>query len=290
MLKLIYNYKNNPLYRRSFFELAKKTFGIEFENWFNRGFWNENYISYSFLDADKVVANVSVNKMNLVLEGNRKNALQIGTVMTHPDYQKRGISKELMNIVLNEYEKEYDFIYLFPNQSALDYYPRFGFKSIEQSSFSININEIKSTKGEGRSLDVFKDKDIGIIRKLNTERRPISNIFGIENAEHILFFYTYNGFDKYFYYLEQENIIVIYSQENDIIHIYDVITKGEIDFYELLNKIRLNNAKKVVFHFTPDLLNIEVEPDKIGDEDVLQIKSASAFINKSFKYPKIAQA
>jgi hypothetical protein len=84
-LKLIHNYKDIAEYRQSFNQLAKSTFGIDFEKWYKNGFWDDRYICYSYRDEDKVVANVSINKMDVILEGERKRVLQIGTVMTHPE-------------------------------------------------------------------------------------------------------------------------------------------------------------------------------------------------------------
>lgn len=55
------DYKNNDALRKSFFELAANTFGLSFENWYQKGFWTERYIPFSFVEGDKVIANVSVN-------------------------------------------------------------------------------------------------------------------------------------------------------------------------------------------------------------------------------------
>ena len=42
-------------------DLAKKTFGIDFEGWYENGLWKEDYIPYVLIDGDTVVSNVSVN-------------------------------------------------------------------------------------------------------------------------------------------------------------------------------------------------------------------------------------
>jgi len=57
------NYRDNEGLRKSFNELANQTFGINFENWYQNGFWKDNYNPYSVVVDGEVVANVSVNKL-----------------------------------------------------------------------------------------------------------------------------------------------------------------------------------------------------------------------------------
>lgn len=40
-----------------------------------------------------------------------------------------------MNKVLEEYENKYDYMYLFANESVLDFYHKFGFKPVEEHLF-----------------------------------------------------------------------------------------------------------------------------------------------------------
>ncbi len=75
--KFIKDYKNNNNYRLSFNNLAKKTFGIDFEEWYQQGFWNENYICYSYVNNNKVISNVSLNTMELIIDGKIQKAIQM---------------------------------------------------------------------------------------------------------------------------------------------------------------------------------------------------------------------
>lgn len=54
MQKFIFtkDYKNNEALRKSFFDLAADTFGLSFENWYQKGFWSERYIPFSFVEGD----------------------------------------------------------------------------------------------------------------------------------------------------------------------------------------------------------------------------------------------
>ncbi|MDS0526039.1 hypothetical protein NNC19_10140 [Clostridium sp. SHJSY1] len=62
--KFVTNYEENEKYLASFCELAANTFGlVEFKEWFSKGYCNENYICYSYVYNDEVVANVSDEKI-----------------------------------------------------------------------------------------------------------------------------------------------------------------------------------------------------------------------------------
>ncbi|MFA7533198.1 MAG: hypothetical protein WCY46_02610, partial [Tissierellaceae bacterium] len=56
--KFIKDYKEQDKFRLSFTSLAEKTFDIQFEHWYSMGFWNDNYICYSYLWNGKVISNV----------------------------------------------------------------------------------------------------------------------------------------------------------------------------------------------------------------------------------------
>lgn len=98
---------------QSLSDLAKLIFGI------NLGDWDEKYIPFSYVEGNKVIANVSANVLDLIVQGEKISALQIGTVMTHPDYRNRGLSASLMENVLKEYENKNELIYLFANHRLL---------------------------------------------------------------------------------------------------------------------------------------------------------------------------
>jgi len=158
--QFVKNYRDDEVLRKSFSVLAMGTFEISFEEWYQKGFWNERYIPYSYVQGDQVVANVSVNSLDLVIEGEQKRAIQIGTVMTHPDYRRRGLSASLMNKVLEDYENQYDVMYLFANESVLDFYPRFGFQAVDEQLFTMNATPSQLEPTGIRRLNVNDVDDL----------------------------------------------------------------------------------------------------------------------------------
>jgi GNAT superfamily N-acetyltransferase len=252
-LQFMKNYKNNDTLRNSFFELAASTFGIHFENWYQQGCWGEGYIPFSFADGDRIVANASVNILELVIHGEKKKAIQIGTVMTHPDYRKKGLSTHLMNKILEEYENKYDLMYLFANESVLDFYPKFGFKPLEEHLFSMDFHSTAPLKSANlRKLDVTDAEDVRLIQHFASQRLPVSKRFATDHTPGIFMFYCLNVFNNDIYYLENEKVIVIYQKENKNIDLFDVVSLNEINMKDILNKIADSDTEQITFHFTPD--------------------------------------
>ena len=73
MYNLIKNYKDNEALRHSFNKLANKTYGLDFEDWYQNGYWGEKYNPYSIVKDGEVIANVSVNITDMMWNGMRKH-------------------------------------------------------------------------------------------------------------------------------------------------------------------------------------------------------------------------
>lgn len=107
--QLISDYKQNERHKESFNELAKHVFELDFKEWYNKGCWNDNFICYSYVDGEKVIANASINKMVIVSDGEEYKAIQVGTVMTHPDYRHQGLAAKLMDHIIKNMNRTMTF-------------------------------------------------------------------------------------------------------------------------------------------------------------------------------------
>ena len=87
--RLIENYRDNPSYRKKFFEFVATVFpGLDFETWYKYGCWSDGYIPFSFVQEDTVISNVSVSLMDLWVDGQLRKGIQFGTVGTIPGFRK----------------------------------------------------------------------------------------------------------------------------------------------------------------------------------------------------------
>lgn len=55
--------------------------------------------------------------------------------MTHPDNRHLGLAAKLMKHIIEKYEKDYDFIYSFANDTVLEFYPKFDFGQVQESNY-----------------------------------------------------------------------------------------------------------------------------------------------------------
>ncbi|QHW33808.1 GNAT family N-acetyltransferase [Paenibacillus rhizovicinus] len=271
------NYKNHDGYRASFNRLSKLVFGIEFEVWYQKGAWDDRYICHSFVADEEVIANVSVSKMNLVIHGESIRALQIGTVMTHPEHRGKGLSKQLMEHVLDTYKDTCDLFFLFANRTALEYYPKFGFSAVPEHRFLLNISgEPKNNLISLEKLDVSTNEHWNFIKQRLSSRRPISKYFGVTNNEGLFQFYALNVFQECLYYSQSDDAIIVLEHEGDLLHLYDIVSDEEVDIEALVSRITAEGTRKVRFHFTPDQVIDKASAEPFGElEDVLFIKSRS---------------
>lgn len=292
--QLISDYKQNERLKVSFNELAKEVFGLDFKEWYDRGCWNDNYICYSYVDGETVIANASINKMVVVSNGEEYNAIQVGTVMTHPDYRHQGLAAKLMDHIIQKYEQYYDFIYLFANETVLDFYPKFGFESVQESSFSLNTSDLRIQQDKKftlRKLDVTNQADFELMKEFAAKRVPVSSILGVKVDEHLVLFYFILALSDAVYYIEEEKLIVILKEEDQVLHLFDIISKRSIELESVLAGIVSAEMKTIKFYFTPDLEGKDIHIELITERnDLLFVRPLLKDLNKPFLFPLTSHA
>lgn len=246
---LIKNYKDNSKYRQSLNTLTKKTYGFDFEEWYQQGYWTDKYIPYSLLHNDEVVANASVSTIDFLIDGELQHTIQIGTVMTEEAYRKNGLSRELINIILKEYENKYDLIYLYANDSVLEFYPKFGFVEAEEYSYSKQFVDNKN-KFESRKLNLNDNKDKEIILRLVADTKPVSRIAMVGNSGLDIFYLTL-FMSNDIYYIEALDLIAVVDFNEENMFLMDVFCEKEFDLDEVINSLVNKPVKKVTLGFTP---------------------------------------
>lgn len=304
--QFIKGYREDHLLRKSFNELAAQIFGIHFENWYEKGFWTDKYEQYSFADDSRIIANVSVNKLDLIINGEIKKAIQIGTVMTHPDYRNQGLSARLMKTALADVEEQCDFIYLFANPSVLDFYPKFGFQARDEYQYTLDFRKLgdgareqteKQTEKQAerrasiRRLDGRRDEDLRFIYDFAADRLPVSRRLGTGNAAELLMFYCMYVFQNDLYYVEKDDVLVICKQDQQQFNLFDVVSRSEVEIDSVILQLAQEGTTEVVFHFTPDNLETACQKTIYQGNEVLFVKSKgdSSFPEFS-KHPLTAQA
>ncbi|MEG0457809.1 MAG: GNAT family N-acetyltransferase, partial [Oscillospiraceae bacterium] len=241
------NIKAQKNLRESFFDLAKKTFDLSFRNWYENGYWSENYIPYGIFDDKKILSNVSVNIIDTIWQGVSKRYIQIGTVMTDIEYRNKGLAKQLINYIIEQWKNSCDCIYLFANDSVLDFYPKFGFsKAIEHQYIMSIVPKPEKLK----KLDMTDDKDIAILKQYYLKSNPFSALPMINNFG-LIMFYCSSFLQNCVYYCEAFDAVVIISQEDKKLICYDIFCDNNKSMNNILSAIVNNETNNVILQFTP---------------------------------------
>ncbi|PRR81185.1 GNAT family N-acetyltransferase [Clostridium vincentii] len=249
---IISNYMDNEKYRLSFNKLSMDIFESNPEQWYEKNLYYNKCIFYSYIYDDKVVSNISVNMMDLIVDGHKKTALQLSGIMTHPDHRNKGLSASLINYIIEKYENEYDIIYLFAEDSVLNFYTKFGINQIIEDSYKLDANLINRTETMIKKLKTDDENDCNTILRIIENRQPVSKKLGVYDdlwPLHIFCMYVYTD-DMY--YLEDEDTIVIANREDGCLHIYDVISLTSINIDSIIEKIVSSDDEKIEFHFIPE--------------------------------------
>ncbi len=289
-LQLISNYKENDSLRHSFNQLANGVFGIDFEVWYQAGLWDDRYVCHSYLDGDRVVANVSTTRLEMIITGERKSAVQIGTVMTDPDYRRRGLASCLLKTVLEEMEPNVDAVYLFPDDAAIHLYQRFGFRSLTVGNFSMDLVEEWTGNSIYQKLDLKRSRDLQRFVRLSAERTVLSRVFDVVQGQGILGWYCVGAMANDLYDLVDQDCLVICRQNKNVLHMFDVISRERVRFYDLMSSLGFVGVTRVVFHFTLDFPDLDRFQMTFEPGEVMMIKPETLRIEGNFSHPITAHA
>ena len=285
---LIVDYKSDPVLRNLFYDFIDTVFpSADFREWCNKGFWADEFVPYSLVDDGKIISNVCISKMKLLIEGNETNGIQIGAVGTIPEYRNKGLSRYLMDIALDKYQNSADLFFLFANETVTDFYPKFGFKQYNEVVYR-SESDIPASNYSARKLNISDQSDITILNSLLNRRAPLTKLFGAVDYSFITMWHVFNICKDDIYYLEDENIIVIYTQKNNHLDIWDVIYEDEFDITETLSKVINNKIESINFHFPPDVLNYKYDHTEKSDT-LLFIRGEFKLSDITFKFPVTAQ-
>ena len=283
------NFKHDKKIRASFNRLTESVFGFSLENWYHDGFWGDYYIPYSLLHNNKVVSNISINKIEFDIERKTRTGIQIGTVMTDEKYRNRGLSKYLMEKVLHEWKDQTDFVYLFANDSVLDFYPKFNFKVVKEYQHSKTI-DTHSSSSSWKKLNMEDPTDVAFFIERIKESIPIAKISMRNNASLIMFYCNSNKKNSIFY-IKELDAIVIADFEGDTVYLDDIFSISPIEINNVIHSISDKRILWVILGFTP-LDDSGFEKQLLqGTDKLFMLKDKFEFFtNKHWMFPVLSHA
>ncbi len=281
-------YRNNQLLRDSFNKLANEIYDLDFEDWYQNGYWSDNYIPYSILDADRVIANASVNIMDFDYLGTKKKYVQIGTVMTASEYRKQGFGRMLIEEIISDYSKNVDGFFLFANDSVLDFYPKFGFRKGLEYQYS---RCVRNSKKPSAIPVPMNGKDDWALLEAAILNSYSNSTFEMSRNVGLVMFYVTNFMRDQVFYIEHLNAYVIAEIKKETLVIFAVFSPSYSDINQIIEAFG-QNIKTVVLGFTPlDTQGFEVS--EVHEEDTtlfLMGKDFDYFEEKKIMFPPLGHA
>ena len=247
-------YQKEKKWRDSFNLLTQKTYRFDFERWYQGGYWEDNCILYSLADGDKVVANVTVNVIDFRVLGLEKTFVQLGTVMTDPEYKKQGLSRLLMEKVMLDWQDKCELIYLFANDAVLDFYPKFGFIVVNEYQARYRL-KAAGKRHAFRTMDMEDVNDRDLLFHTAQKAVPLFKISMKDNAGLVMFYAHY--FDlfsvrDFLYYVADLKAVVLAEYEGETMILYDILAPENVDIKTIIDTMALENTREVYLRFMPE--------------------------------------
>ena len=246
MEQIVKSYRDNAALRASFNALAEKTFGLNFEGWYQNGFWGDNYNPYSMVKDGKVVANVSVNRTDMVIEGESRRLYQLGTVMTDPEYRNRGYIRAIMQEIDRDLS-DADGVYLFANDSVLDFYPKFGF--VRGTEY---VHEKPVCQSGGCHMQRVAMDNAAAWAKLRRamDNSAVQSACQMEGNPELIFFYVSQFMQDCAYYSEALGAWAIAEIEDGAITLHNVFCPRDVKLDDVIAAFG-GTVTRVTLGFTP---------------------------------------
>ena len=267
----------------SFNELSESSFGISFDH--VGGQYEPNVLTLN----GKVCANVSVNQIPFRYRGERKFCIQIGTIMTAPEFRNRGLSRWLIENIIDRWKNCCDAIYLFANDSVLDFYPRFGFRTMFE--YEYKRSGIKSNNTKVQKLQMNDEKNIRLVLKKYEQGNPFSALCMAENKG-LLSFYCMGIMKENIYYSPKYDVVIIAESIDGKMRCFDIFGETDAQLGDILREISTGAEDEILLGFTP-LNTADFLCQRHFEEDTTLFvygDSDSLFRNDKLMFPILSHA
>lgn len=280
---LIKNSMSSEKRRKGYNALARKTFGLDFENWYGSGHFDGSHIPYTVFDGDNAVANISVNLMDVRYNGQIKRYIQLGTVMTDKQYRKQGLQRIIFDEIMADYSGKFDAMFLFANKNVTEFYPKFGFEKAVEYCFEKTVEPEECVV---RKLDMTSDKDVAVLKEYYRKGNSFSAL-EVKNGFALEMFYLGGPYADNVFYIEEYDAVVVAEKDDDTVTCLDIFGGENYTLEEIMSAF---GCRKLIMGFTPkDIKGFTISP--VDDEDTVLFVHTSGenvFAENRLLFPLIA--
>ena len=178
-----------------------------------------------------MVANVSVNKTDMVIGGERKRIYQLGTVMTGESYRNRGLIRAIMAEVERDI-RDADGVYLFANDSVVEFYPKFGFRKGAEYVYTKAVDQ--SGKNRMVNVPMAYAADWAMLSRA-MEGNTFHGSCDMAGNPGLIFFYVSQFMQECVFYCKRLDTYVIAEQEGESLLIHKVFSREKVTLDEVIH-------------------------------------------------------
>lgn len=286
-MTIVKSYRDNEQLRSSFNRLAKETFGLDFEPWYQMGFWTDDYNPYSVVLDGEVVANVSVNRTDMIIGGERRKLYQLGTVMTDEAHRNRGYIRAIMAEIDRD-TADGDGVYLFGGDNVLAFYPKFGFVQGTEHLYTKAVEQ----EGECKMERVRMDGPVGWIRlRVAMENSRFETACTMADNPGLIFFYAAQFMKDCVYHDRRTDAWAIAEMEDGALMLHNVFAPAGVTLKEVIASFG-GEVRQVTLGFAPsDPAGFDCAP--YHEEDCTFFVRGAAFddfAEKKLRIPSLSHA
>ncbi len=249
---------------------------------------DDTYKALSFLQEDKAIANVAVFSLPLLVNGERINAAGIQSVMTHPNFRRQGLMKQLMSKMIEEIDKKCECTLLFTEKPEL--YTSYGFKVVQEYLMTIPYDKKDNNDSLLRELDYYMEEDRKLIHETIDSSQRLSNNFSTLNFHPSFYLNMYNSeWNEKLYYSEKLDALIVYEVDNEKLKLYGVFAPVIPVLDEICGEIA-ERFTEIEFYFSPDQLGVEgVQFTELQSSKYLMVRSSRELDLKGYKFPVVVE-
>ncbi|MCP3102659.1 GNAT family N-acetyltransferase [Myxococcus sp. K15C18031901] len=221
---------------------------VDFRRWCAWGEWTDAYHAYCVFDDGQVVANASVTRMHLRVEGRDVLGYQLGAVGCIPSHRGRGLARLVMEAALDDCGAAP--VVLFANKNVLGLYPRFGFVPRRQSLFGVSL----TVEPGGEAAPVLDLTDGAVRARLHAWEEtaaPVTERFGAWRHARIASWYAAADFARPLRRLS-DDAWVFAGVEDGTLYVDDLFAREPFDLRPHLSRLVDAPVTSIQFGFTPE--------------------------------------
>lgn len=272
----------------AFFTHVESVFqGVDFRLWEARGGWTPDYEVFALAEGPDVVASIGRTRMRLVMDGREVAGFQLGAVSTRDSHRGRGLSRRLMQAMLAALDHQDQPVILFANPRVLDFYPRFGFRPVEQHLFTAAAG-IAPAPSPAPELDMDRPADRARLAAIAARAAPVNRRFAAREHFSILLWHLCDR-PMRVHHLDAFDAAAVVSEDAGRLTLHDLQAPRPFPLAEALPSLVAGPVREIAFGFDPGDWWPGATPSGPDPESYLFVRGTPAPPAGPIRFPDLAQ-